>query len=560
MYTRSVMPDLKHSLRTQDLGFLKIVAEFWGVDLHAPDTRAALLELVNYCMDTELILEIVESLPGGARNALDDLVENTGWMAWSRFVRTYGELREVGPGRRDREKPYLDPISAAEILWYRGLIGRDFLRREGSLQECAYIPDDLLEHLPAVASSGSEPPGRGASPGETAHIQTVTDRILDHTCTLLAALRLEDPQRSPAAARWQPPFPVVYALLAAMKLITSSEQPVVKDARPFLEMPRGEALTWLVQGWREAKLFNELRLMPSLVCEGAWQNDPKATREKVLALLSEIPEGAWWNLESFINAVFEREPDFQRPSGDFDSWLIQDAETGDSLRGIQHWREVDGALLRYCVTGPMHWLGLLDLASPAPGECVTAFRFSGWAENLLLGKPLADLPSEDKKVSASSDGSLQVPRLAPRLARYQISRFCLWEEETEVLYRYQLAPASLTAASKQGLRISHLEKLLNRYGDAPPPTLIQALHRWEKYGGEVRIHPGTILRVSTPQILGALRESPAGRFISDPLGPTSAIVYPGAEEKVAKALARLGYLSDLSNPTPEEDHSNQSEL
>jgi hypothetical protein len=290
--------------------------------------------------------------------------------------------------------------------------------------------------------------------------------------------------------------------------------------------------------------------MPSLVCEGAWQNDPKATREKVLALLSEIPEGVWWNLDSFINAVFEREPDFQRPSGDFDSWLIQDAETGDSLRGIQHWKQVDGALLRYSITGPMHWLGLLDLASPAPGDAITAFRFSGWAENLLLGKPLADLPSEDERVSVSSDGSLQVPRLVPRLARYQISRFCLWEEETEQYYRYHLAPASLTAAAKQGLRISHLEKLLNRYGDAPPPILIQALHRWEKFGGEVQIHPGTILRVSSPQILGALRESPAGRFISDPLGPTSAIVHPGAEEKVAKALARLGYLSDLSKPSP----------
>ncbi len=560
MYTRSAMPNLKHSLRTQDLGFLSIVAEFWGVDLQAPDARTALPELIQQICVPEQVTEIVESLPSEARQALEDLVEDGGWMAWSRFVRENGELREVGPGRRDREKPYLDPISPTEVLWYRALIGRDFLRREGSLQECAYIPDDLLEHMPAVTPSGPEPPGRAASPGETAHVIGVNDCILDHTCTLLAALRLEQPQRSPAVDRWQPPFQVVHALLAAMKLISSSEQPVAEDARPFLEMPRGEALTWLVGRWRESALFNELRLMPGLVCEGAWQNDPQATRGKILALLSDVPEGSWRHLDTFVQAIFEREPDFQRPSGDFDSWLIQDAVTGESLRGIQHWHAVDGALLRYMLTGPMHWLGLIDLASPAPGERVTAFRFSGWAEDLLLGKPLQDLSLEVEKVLAFSDGRLKVPRLAPRLARYQISRFCLWEEETEACYQYQLTPASLSMASEQGLRISHLRKLLKRYGEEPPPTLIQALQRWDQHGGEAQIHPGIILRVDTPQILQALRESPAGRFIGDPLGPTSAIVRPGAAEKVAQALARLGYLSDLSRSDTIEDPSSQSEL
>jgi len=554
------MPDLQHSLRPQDLGHLKIIAEFWGIELHAPDARSALPELVNQINHTELIFEIVESLPVQARKALDVLIESAGWMAWPNFIRAFGELREVGPGRRDREKLYLDPISPTEILWYRGLIGRDFLRREGTLQECAYIPDDLLEHMPAVVSSNPPPPGRGASPGETAHIKLVNDRILDHTCTLLAALRLEDPQRSPAVVHWQPPFHVVHALLAAIKLITSSEQPVAEDAQPFLEMRRGEALTWLVSRWRESMLYNELRLAPGLACEGAWQNDPKSTRNKVLALLSEIPEGSWWNLESFIYAVCKREPDFQRPSGDFDAWLIRDARTGDSLRGIQHWQAVDGALLRFMITGPMHWLGLLDLASTGPGEHVKAFRFSDWSEKLLLGIPLDELPPEDETVSAFSDGRLHVPRLVPRLARYQISRFCTWEDETEAAYQYQLTPASLKAASDQGLRITHLVKLLNRYGEGLPPNLIQALNRWEQHGGEVRIHPGVILRVSTPQILQALRESSAGRFIGDPLGPTSAIVHPGAEEKVAQALARLGYLSDVTQSDPEAGWPNQTEL
>jgi len=538
------MPDLTHRLHNQDLGFLQIVAELWGVELDAPDARSALPLLVHDLLEPALVMEVVEALPDKTRAALDSLILNSGWMAWSRFIREYGSLREVGPGRRDREKPYLDPISPTETLWYRGLIGRDFLKREGELQECAYIPDDLLNMLPDVAPAGSKPPGRAASPGETGYIIQASDRILDHACTLLAALRLEDPRRSPAVDGWQPPVNIVHALLAAMKLITSSEQPVPEDARPFLEMPRGEALAWLVRGWRESALFNELNLMPTLVCEGAWHNDPRQARQKILDFLSEVPEDTWWHLDSFVDAIREIEPDFQRPAGDFDTWLIRDAETGDSLQGMMHWENVDGDLIRFLITGPMHWLGLMNLAAPSKREKVAAFRLSTWAPQLLNGQPV-DRPEEDQQVKSFSDGTIMAGTLTPRLGRYQISRFCLWVDETEEQYTYQLTPASLNKAAEQGLKVVHLERLLNKYGEAPPPSLIQALNQWDKQGGQVRIHSHIVLRVESPRILQALRESPASRFLGEPLGPTSAIIKPGAVEKVTRALARLGYLSDV---------------
>jgi hypothetical protein len=560
MYTRSVMPDLTHRLQSHDLGFLEIVAELWGVDLKAPDARGAVPPLTRALLNPSLAVEIVEALPGDARQALDALVLHAGWLPWGRFTQKFGPLREVGPGKRDREKPYLDPVSRTEILWYRALIGRDFLLRGGQLQECAYIPDDLLEILPPVTSDQPQPPGRPASPGETAHIQPVTDRVLDHACTLLAALRLGDPRRSPMVGTWQPSFQVVYALLAGMKLITSGEQPVPEDARPFLEMSRGEALAWLVRGWRESARFNELRLIPELLCEGAWRNDPVTARERLLTHLSEVPEGAWWNIDAFVRAIFEVEPDFQRPAGDFDTWLIRDARNGDPLHGIQHWERVDGALIRYLVTGPLHWLGLMDLAAPAEGERPTAFRFSAWSERLLLGQPITQLDQEDQPLVAFSDSSLTASTRTPRLARYQASRFCAWIAETEALYTYQVTPASLSVAAAQGLKITHLETLLNKYGEAPPPSLIAALRQWDQKGGQVRIHPAVVLRVEDPRILQALRESTAGRFLGDPLGPTAVILNPGVEEKVSAALARLGYLSDVELGHQENDLTDQGEL
>lgn len=75
-----------------------------------------------------------------------------------------------------------------------------------------------------------------------------------------------------------------------------------------------------------------------------------------------------------------------------------------------------------------------------------------------------------------------------------------------------------------------------------------ALRQWDKKGGQAHIQPAVILRVETPRILQLLRESPAGRFLGDSLGPTSVILNPGTQEKVAAALARLGYLADIEYP------------
>lgn len=545
LYTRTAMPDLFHCLHKQDLGFLKIVAEFWGIELFGSDVKQALPTLIRQLSNPELVDEVVDVLPVTAQEALAELVRHDGWLPWSRFTREFGPLREVGHGRRDREQPHLDPISATETLWYRALIGRDFLRQGGDLQECVYIPEEILDLLPPVRPSGPKPLGRAASPGESRYPILVNDRILDHACTLLAALRLGSINRSPGLENWQPGLVVVHALLAAMKLITSSEQPVPEEARSFLEMSRGEALTWMFQGWWHTTQFDELRLIPNIICEGAWQNDPLAARLKVLAFVSDVPEGIWWSLDAFVKGIHQKAPDFQRPAGDYDSWLIRDAQTGDSLQGSNHWNAVDGALVKWLITGPMHWLGLLDLASAGEGGPVTAFRWSAWSEALMLAQPVRGLMEEDQLVEALSDGTLLVPRLAPRLARYQISRFCLWVDETEDTYSYQLTPESLNEAAAQGLKTSHLESLLKKYAGNTPPSLLDAVRHWDKKGGQVKIQKAVILRVDSPKIMQALRESSAGRFVGDPLGPTAAVIYPGAVTKVRTALARSGYLSDV---------------
>jgi hypothetical protein len=148
-------------------------------------------------------------------------------------------------------------------------------------------------------------------------------------------------------------------------------------------------------------------------------------------------------------------------------------------------------------------------------------------------------------VHIRSDGRLSVPVLAPRAVRYQLARFCSWEDETVYEYRYRLAPSSLARARGDGLRVIHLLSLLRRHADVIPPNIITALERWDEHGTEVRLQDVTILRLGSPQILQTLRSSRAARFLGDPLGPATIIVKPGAGEKVLAFLAEMGYFGEV---------------
>jgi hypothetical protein len=79
------MPDLSASLQKQDMGHLRIVAGFWGLELESTDTDSALEELCASLLDLEAVSETLEILPPEARSALTALVEANGKMEWVAF-------------------------------------------------------------------------------------------------------------------------------------------------------------------------------------------------------------------------------------------------------------------------------------------------------------------------------------------------------------------------------------------------------------------------------------------------------------------------------------------
>jgi hypothetical protein len=537
------MPDLFHSLLKQDIGHLRIIAELWGLELKSTEADAAREELSVALLEPDVFTELIDSLSPEADSAITALVTSGGRIPWPTFTRKYGEIREAGAGKRDREKLYLNPASTTEVLYYRGLLARAFFDTKKGPQEFAYIPDDLLSLLDGEESEEQEtveepesakPLGRAASPGEKGQAERLAnDFILDDATTLLAALRLgmEPPET-------KIPANVLQGFLQATDLVKGTV-PQPEPVKAFLESPRADALAMLQNAWMESDSFNELCLMPTIVCEGEWKNQPQETREFLLNLIDAIPEGKWWSINAFVRDIKQKYADFQRPAGDYDSWFIKRASDGQYLRGFASWDQVDGALIKYFITHILHWLGQVDLCIAEGATEPTSFQISSLQSQGTNG--------ENQKIHVSSQGLISVPRLAPRVVRYQISRFCEWEAPKEDVYRYRISTNSLRKAREQGLKIEHLVALLSRHADAGvPPSLLRALKRWEVNGTEARVQTQVILKVSKPEVLEEMRRSRAAKFLGEVLSPTTVIIKGGAVQKVMEALTELGLLTEVN--------------
>ena len=544
------MPKLNQCLQGNDLAFLRMVANSWGIELTAPDAVTAIQILIEEMRKPEQIHQVFQTLPEEARAAIRSLLEHEARISWAQFTRQHGELRAMGPGKRDRERPDLSPTSAVEVLWYRCMIGKAFFNLPPEAQEFAYIPEELIETFSSLCSITPFHWGRPATPEESAFPILADDYIVDQSCCMLAAFRvgLEMNKWKHFRNNWpRGTVPFLRELLYAAYLVDDQHVPVPEKMRDFLTHSRGEALGLLANYWMRSKSLNELKFVETLSIDESIENTPHSTRQIILEILKEIPEGQWWNIDSFIKAMHDHEPDFQRPGGNYDSWYIRNKETETLLHGFSSWYEVDGALLRYMITGPMHWLGFLDLASKDEGSEPIAFRNSSWVPQLRSGHGPEILEEEDQKIDVGMDATIAMPLLSPRWLRYQIARFCEWIELTgknhEQIYHFHATPRSLKRATSQGLNASQFISLLERWASSPlPEGFAHALVNWEQSGTQVTLQSAMLIRFKNPDVLAALKKSDASRLILESLNENTIRIHPNAETEITETLVKMGYL------------------
>lgn len=537
------MPPIKSALAKYDLDLLQRIARAWDVEISQRDASTARVDLAARMAEKDLFKSLIDELPEEVKNAWLDLAGMGGRQSWSEFSRLYGTIRDLGPVARERENPDLKPVSISESLFYSGLIGRAFFRGTGEPVEHAYIPDEILGFYDKPAASRLRSSIRPAVNQTPRFIVRADNAILDQLTDLLAACRMGQSLSQSVFTTWGKPQQFMESLLISAGILAPDGQPGADALKLFFNADRDTGLHQLFKAWFDSREINELRMLPGLICEGNWQNDPVMPRKLVADLISGLETGTWWSISSLLATVKDTNPDFQRPAGDYDSWFIREEKSSKYLTGFSSWERVEGALLYYLLTGPMHWLGLINLARGSNEGRFTAFQLVSQTRRMLQGDSPITGQKENKPLQIRNVRLVVIPVGASRVLRYQAGRFCELNSVSLKDSRYLLTVASLTRAADQGLQIQQLLQLLEKEQPGVVPAELQRLaERWSRNGVEAGFEQVTILRFKDQAGCDQFVKAAGGRFNLEVLNPLVVSIKPSQQEGIVRMLGEMGIL------------------
>ncbi|GAB4550684.1 MAG: hypothetical protein OHK0023_16920 [Anaerolineae bacterium] len=572
------MQTLIQTLANYDSELLRVISNRWDVDLPR-DPKQAVEVLAAAMLTPNKVVEMWNRLDDDQRGALQTLLgSQSGQMPLKLFTRLHGEIRPMGGEKIKTEKPHLSPVNVAEALYYRGLISQGNMKigKSAVLQTIIYIPADLAALMPKhITGFAKEPPPPRPEPlppattPEPDNIRPADTSAVDDLTTFLAACQIEDvpiSDEGTLASEYREPLaqffigpnsaPRVAMLInlaldmGLLKVENKLIKPVPQTARRWLDLPRIQQVRALAEGWQRSTRFNELFYVPGIKPErtGSWRNDPLLARQTVFNYLEMVPPSSWWQAKDLIETIQEDEPDFMRPDGDYDSWYIKDASTGKYLKGIASWPKVDGAMLHFILTGPMHGLGLLDTAANG-----TACRLTPYGRALVglnEWEALPPLKNEGTPIKIGADGICRVPRATNRYERFQLARFTEWIAGVSANepYQYRIGQDGLNRARVQHFKAEQILNFLRRISEnGLPEAVVRQIELWgasEEEGAS--IGQMWVLRVPTAALLNTIHNTPSlRRYLGAILGDRAVAIRPNQWEALFKALREAGIAVEM---------------
>jgi hypothetical protein len=538
------MRTLRSALSDEPLARLTAIADAWDATITATSRADVAVALSAHMLQPTAAQEARDGLPDAAREALRILLRNGGRMPAATVERRFGEIRPMGPGRIEREKPWLNPTGPAEILWYRGFLFRAFDHRARTPVDALFVPSDLAALLGPAEPTAA--PGQATAAVESVDAEVVSS-LLDDAATLLCYVQNADVRvrrdgvwdaesREAVAAMLRDDdgvrdahpagrFAFLVNLVQRLGWVRAQEgrlRLVPQPAAQWLQQPAVERRAALASAWLQDPEWNDLAHVRGISFDltHAWSNQPLRERAEVMRMF-----GAWCaarthdgvDVDAFVAHVHETAPDFARVDGRYDTWHLRDERTGADLHGFEHWERVEGALIRRVLHGPLTWLEDARLVQPRKATAAV-------------------------KYAVEPDATIVVAASQP-FERFQTARVADWDETRADAFAYRLTPRSLRRAQEQGIRAARvLEFLVEKSGGPLPAAVTRAVERWVD-GESVQLERLLVLRARDAALLDALlRLEVLRRAGVERVAPTVALLRARDARAVRAALAGTGVL------------------
>jgi hypothetical protein len=442
-------------------------------------------------------------------------------------------------------------------------------------KEIIFVPEDLLPLLTNSGLSGTAPETTSDSLSvPLAPIPAVTlsgeDRLRENIFNLLVYLQttpvrlqrdtisLNDKQAlieillPSLVPDYSPPAELDFLLHLAQRadLLETPHGRLKPDRDPvraWLQASPPEQSRTLQNTWRADPTRNDLWHVPGLVPQPTgWENSPMLARSKILNFLAELEAApnTWYAIADFVSTIKRVDPDFQRPSGDYNSWYIQDAD-GQSLMGFENWDNVEGRLIHHLLTHILPILGIVDLGSSTESNQPTSFSITAQGKDFLDGREIPAEPStQSRYLRIDTNFSVQVLPDTSLHDRFQLARFAALEQRETDHIVYRITQASVGKALRNGVTAEQMAAFLSRAtNNRTPLKVVETLRTWGQRQDTARVEQATLLRLKDEHLVDELRENRALQpLLGEVIGPKTILIPIKNVAEVRRILMELGYL------------------
>lgn len=425
-------------------------------------------------------------------------------------------------------KPALEDVAARlfklGLVFGHGVVfgNRQVIGLEGG--KSLVIPSEIFAHLPPVqAAEESIPTPAHTLPGSARNLQRDLSRywsfvrrsgalelmsqgwLYKKTVTEIAALLGWSPDKKRDEKSDLHLF-FLRRLLMDLNLLGGkisgwdayNAQTWVAHEEAFWARSPQERIRAAFEAWRDGSAWNELRIPPTTY--GADHRKPAvpelvAARKLVLERILKRGAGKWVALDTLRDDIRLARYEFlfprHRDGYAFNSYRSVENtpyHQANNTFGITYkdikdeatgWDRVEGAIIRHIVTGPLFWLGLVDLGSDKQDAPATAFRLNETGAWLLGLQDAVIFSQEGGRLVVQPNFQIVAMEPIADGILMSLDAFAQFEGGEHALL-YRLTRESLYRGQRSGWDAARVISFLQEMTRAPLPQNVgRSLQEWQ---------------------------------------------------------------------------------
>lgn len=357
-----------------------------------------------------------------------------------------------------------------------------------------------------------------------------------------------------------------YALLAMMRAISGKPGEAIQTERgpiqELLGMPLDLQLAVLAATWQEMVEWSEIDgILRSVKDIGVRRNATYTTyklqnlyeewregRQTVVRYLMLLEEDTWVSIEALQHTIHEIMPNLAHSMSHSGVWWLESTRKKKQFgAGFEDWLISYGRLVIATLTGPLIWLGAVELGyqdgHPAAIRLTPSGAFILGRRQMAFAKPRAiDL---DRAVRFNDDLTVDVVSGAASMELYALlNNIARLENATPQHLSYHLDANSVHHLYEQGATAQILIERLTQFSPTPVSEAWQCrLREWEAHYGQLHLYQDIALIELVDDF--ALQELLASTSLRDHLvyqfSNRLVAVQPQAIDALTQEMEKRGY-------------------